>query len=45
MFESAPPGTKKAVFIVSGPISGPSKATLQAVIQNSSLEYVVLITN
>ena len=29
----------------SGPISGPSKTTLQAVIENSSLEYVVLISN
>ena len=45
MFESAPPGAKKAVFILSGPISGASKVSLQAIIENSSLEYVVLISN
>ena len=45
VFESAPPGVKKAVFILSGPVSGPSKASLQAIIQNSGLEYVVLISN
>ena len=45
MFESAPAGVKKAVFILSGPLIGPSKATLQAIIQNSGLEYVVLISN
>ena len=45
MFESAPATTKKAVFILSGPVSGSTKTTLQAVLQNSSLEYVVLISN
>jgi len=45
VFESAPAGLKKAVFIISGPITGPNKTTLQSVIENSSLEYVVLISN
>ena len=43
VFESTPAASKKAVFIISGPISGPTKATLQAVLQNSSLEYVLMV--
>ena len=46
VFESAGHKFKKAVFILSGPVIGSTKTTVQSIIQNSAgLEYVVLVTN
>ena len=46
VFESAGPKFKKAVFILSGPVIGSTKTTVQSIIQNSAgLEYVVVVTS
>jgi len=45
VFESAPEKFKKAVFIISGPVTGKALSTLKSILQSSSLEYVVVITN
>ena len=45
VFESAPQQFKKGVFIVSGPVAGKALIILKAILQSSSLEYVVVITN
>ena len=45
VFETAPKHFKKAVFIISGPVAGKSLSTLKSILQSSSLEYVVVITN
>eukprot|EP00092_Neocalanus_flemingeri_P035560 GFUD01038706.1.p1 GENE.GFUD01038706.1~~GFUD01038706.1.p1 ORF type:complete len:662 (+),score=221.66 GFUD01038706.1:35-2020(+) len=44
-FESASKHSKKGVFIISGPVSGKALSTLKCILQSSSLEYVVVITN
>jgi len=44
IFETAGKEYKKAVFILSGPVVGKVLNTLKSILQNSSLEYVVVIT-
>jgi len=45
VFESADSKIKKAVFIINGPVIGNNRSTVQSIIENSSLEYVVIVTN
>ena len=44
IFESAPAHYKKAVFVISSPVSGPVEETLKAIISASSLHYCVVVT-
>jgi len=44
IFESAGQEHKKAVFILSNPVIGKVLNTLKSILQNSSFEYVVVIT-
>ena len=45
VFESAPEKFKKAVFIISGLVTGKALITLKSSLQNSSQKYMVVITN
>jgi len=45
IFETAPSQFRKGVFIISGPVSGKALHILKSILQSSSLEYVVVITN
>ena len=44
IFESAPEQYKKAVFVISSPVSGSTEETLKAIISASSFHYCVVIS-
>jgi len=44
-FESAPASCKKAVFLISSPVSGQVETSIKCVIESSKLEYCIVVTS